>query len=216
MSLHEARLRASARTHLRRSEPVMAGLVERYGDLWPRRPRSHLQALVGLVIDQQISVHAAAAIRGRLGARLEQHWSIEALAALSDEDLLRCGLSTAKRQCLRTIVAASADGRMRWRSLATLPDAELLRHLTQLRGIGPWTAQMFQLFALGRPDVLAPGDLGLQNAARALYGLRSRPDARRLTQLARPWAPYRSLASVYLWASLEKGNWRPRPLPPTS
>ena len=188
----------------------MAGLVARYGDVWPRRPQNMLQGLIGLVLDQQISVHAAAAMRHRLRERLDDRWTADALGALDDADLIQCGLSAAKRRTLRGIVAASRDGELDGRRLASMDDDALVARLTRIRGIGPWTAQMFQLFALGRPDVLAPGDLGLQNAARDRYELGGRPDADRLARLAEPWRPYRSLASVYLWASLERGNWKAR------
>jgi DNA-3-methyladenine glycosylase II len=208
--LHDTEARASGRAHLSAADPTIRRLLERYGDLWPRRPRNQLQALSLLVLDQQISVHAARAIRLRLEAALERRWSLGALERCSDAELSRCGLSTAKRRTLRAIVAASRDGSLRLRSLSKLPDEAVVQHLVQVPGIGPWTAQMFLIFALGRPDVLAPTDLGLQNAARDLYGLVTRPDAARFEALAHAWRPYRSLASVYLWASLEKGNWKPR------
>jgi DNA-3-methyladenine glycosylase II len=210
-TLHDERQLRAARAHLAAGEPVMAELVERYGEFWPPRPRSPLRALVGLVLDQQISVHAAAAIRKRLNARLRGRWSAASLAALDEADLAACGLSTAKRRTLAAILAAQREGQLDWRRLSARPDPQVLEALTQIHGIGPWTAQMFLLFALGRPDVLAPADLGLQNAARAQYRLPSRPDAAHFSRLAQPWQPYRSLASVCLWASLERGNWRPRP-----
>lgn len=212
IDLFDPRQRRLGRQHLSRSDPKLAALLRRHGDVFPRRPRSRLRAMMQLVIDQQISVHAARAIRARLHSRLQGRWTASAIAALSDDDLGLCGLSRPKQRTTRALLDALDRGELEWRRIGRLEDAEVIRELTRIKGIGPWTAQMYLLFALGRADVMATGDLGLQNAAMRLYGLRQRPDAARFERLAQPWAPYRSLASVYLWASLEKGNWQGVPV----
>ncbi|HEX9640153.1 MAG TPA: DNA-3-methyladenine glycosylase 2 family protein [Candidatus Krumholzibacteria bacterium] len=210
-SLHDDDMRARAFRILRRRDQILASVMRHHGDIWPQKPRSILRAMTALVIDQQISTHAAAAIRKRFHQVVGGHYSASAILALSDAQLRYAGLSRPKQKTLRCVAAAVESGEIHWATLNRQSDEEIAMRLCELHGIGPWTAQMYLLFVLGRPDVLATGDLGLQNAARNLYGLTKRPCHEDFCELAEGWRPYRSLASSYLWASLEMGNWKERP-----
>ena len=122
---------------------------------------------------------------------------------LTDEELRAAGISPQKQSYLTDLAEQTMDGRVNFRRLARIEDDRVIDELTQVKGIGRWTAQMFLMFGLGRPDVFAPADLGLQNAIIAIYGLRKRPDERRLNSIANNWKPHRSVASWYLWRSLD-------------
>jgi len=177
---------------------VMARLVDRHGPcLLAGRSFLPVQSLVTSIIGQQLSVRAAATIRERVAAQVPG-WEPVALAQLSPAQLRACGLSATKSRCLRELAHQVAEGRLRLEDLLQKPDEAVVEMLTRLPGIGPWTAQMFLIFGLGRMDVLAVGDGGLQRSARLLFG-----DDVRLEQVARPWRPYRSVASWYLWRHLE-------------
>lgn len=209
-SLYDDDLRQRALRALRRRDAILGKVIAHHGDVWPRQPRSIMRAMTALVIDQQISTHAAAAIRRRFHKEISGRYTAAAILELKDDQLRRAGLSRPKQKTLRAIAAAVDAGAISWRSLNRKPDDEVEAELTTIHGIGPWTAHMYLLFVLGRPDVLATGDLGLQNAARNLYGLSDRPRPEEFTRIAECWRPYRSLASSYLWASLEMGNWKER------
>ena len=207
--LHDPKFRARARRHLRRTDTPLAPLVDRYPDPWPGRARSRFSALVDIILDQQISVHAAATIRRRLRAKVGRSFRHDALLGLNDAEFRAIGISRQKTAALRDLSERCARGSLPLRGLSRRDDEEIIEHLTQVRGIGRWSAEMFLLFAMGRPDVLSTGDLGLLNAAQRLYGLEERPDPDAFVALAEPWRPYRSVASWYLWTSLDLGNWVP-------
>ena len=175
-------------------EPRFALVLDLTGP-WPlRRHDPGFAALLDAIIGQQVSTAAAGAIAARMQAA--GLWDEAAIAA-SDEDALRAaGLSRPKARYALALARAGMD----WQGLADLPDAEVIARLVALPGIGPWTAEIYAMFALGRPDVLAAGDLALQEAARALFDLPSRPDAGELRILAEPWSPWRAVAARGLWA----------------
>ncbi len=180
----------------------MAKFVDAHGDPWPGRPRSAFGALVRAIIDQQISVKAARTIHGRLDARLNGRISPEALQTLDLEAFRGVGVSRQKATYLRDLADHMVDKRLNLRRLPHLENEDVVADLIQVKGIGRWTAEMYLIFVLGRPDVLSVGDLGLQSAAHLSYNLRQRPKPDRFERLAQPWRPYRSLASLHLWASL--------------
>ncbi len=181
----------------------MKAAIERVGKLDYRAPReTRLQSLSRSILGQQISVAAAATIRGRLQRQLGGQITATGLGSLDDAGFRECGVSRQKRDAMQDLSTRSLDGRLKLRGLQHHPDEDVIEHLTQVRGIGRWTAEMFLIFVLGRPDVLSVGDLGLQNGARQLYGLAERPKPGEFERLAEPWRPWRSLASWYLWASL--------------
>lgn len=193
---------AEGAAHLAAVCPVWAGVLPEIGPLPLRRREDGFDAILGAIVSQQLSVSAAAAIARRLAAAgLDRP---ETIIAADDADLRGCGLSGQKVRYLRGIAAAGID----FAALRTLPDDEVIATLTALPGIGRWTAEIYLMFALGRADAFAPDDLALQEAARMLYGLPERPRGKALTELARPWAPWRSVAARGLWAyyRLAKGR----------
>lgn len=164
-----------------------------------RRRAPGFEGLAAIVVSQQVSVASARAIESRLLARFAP-LDAAALAAARDEDLRACGLSAPKMRTLRACAAAILDGRLDLDALAQA-DAEAARAaLTAVKGIGPWTADIYLLFCLGHPDAFPAGDLALQEAARLAFGLRTRPDARRLEALASAWRPWRAVAARLLWS----------------
>ena len=193
--------------HLKRAaDPVLAGIIERVGPcrFAGRTTGSHLDALVRSIVSQQLSTSAASTIHSRLIALvgeqnpLAQHW-----LALDDPVLRGAGLSRQKIAYIRDLARHVQDGELPMAKLHEMSDDEVIESLTRVKGIGVWTAQMFLMFRLGRPDILPVLDLGIRNAIRRAYRLRKEPTEKRMRALAKPWEPYRSVASWYLWQSLE-------------
>ncbi len=194
---------AAAMAHLRAADPVMARLVDAVGPTALRYEPDYFVALVSAILGQQISVRAASAIRARLTARCgpEGRYSPEALLALTDDDLRASGLSRAKAAYVADLAAKVASGVVDLATIDELPDEAVIERLTQIKGIGRWTAEMFLMFSLGRPDVLPVDDLGFRAAVRRHYGHAALPRAAALRALAEPWRPYRTFATWYLWRS---------------
>jgi DNA-3-methyladenine glycosylase II len=196
--------------HLHRADPVLARLIDEGGPLPLERdsrgrPDDLYGALVRTIAGQQLSVKAARAIYGRLTARFDGRTPTpeEILADDPDELRVAAGFSRAKTAYLRSLAEHVVNGELELDRLAELSDEEVLRELTAVKGIGEWSAHMFLMFTLHRPDVLAVGDLGIRNAVRAAYGLAALPKPAELEQLAEPWRPYRTRACLYLWRSLD-------------
>ena len=198
---------AKARRTLMRRDPVLAAAIKRIGPclMADRQRKDHLSALVGSIVSQQLSTKAAATIFARFVALFPDNHvpSAAAIAALDDATLRGVGLSGQKVSYLRDLSARIMDGRLVLDELDTLPDEQVIERLTAVKGFGRWTAEMFLMFRLHRPDVLPVDDLGIQNAIQRLYKLRKRPDAKRMMKLGEAWKPYRSVASWYLWQSLK-------------
>ena len=195
--------------HLR-TDPVMARLIDDYGGPLPEqpdfrgRPDDKYGALVRGITGQQLSVKAAASIWARFLDRYGGTTPTPAQILADDPDELRvaAGFSHAKVRYLRSLAERIVNGELDLKRLPDLPDGEVIRELTAVKGIGEWTAHMFLMFTLHRPDVLATGDLGVRNAAMRAYGLDALPTPQALTELAEPWRPYRTRACLYLWRSL--------------
>jgi len=198
---------ARARRVLMRRDPVLGAAIKRIGvcGMAERQRTDHLSALVGAIVSQQLSTKAAATIFGRfLSLFLEKQIpSAAAIDGLDDAALRGVGLSGQKVGYLRDLCARIADGSLRLEELDDLPDDVVVERLTAVKGFGRWTAEMFLMFRLHRPDVLPVGDLGIVNAVRKLYGLRKQPDPKRLEKMGEAWRPYRSVACWYLWQSLK-------------
>ena len=193
---------AEGAAHLSAVCPVWARILPQLGPLPLRRRSDGFEAIANAIVGQQISIAAAGAIWGRMQAA--GLLTPEAIAA-ADEDALRgVGLSRPKARYLRGIATAGLD----WQGLRSMPDEDAIATLVALPGIGVWTAEIYLKFALGRSDVLAAGDLALQEAARAMYDLPSRPTPAALRELAQPWRPWRAVAARGLWAyyRLAKGR----------
>lgn len=200
----DATLVERARRTLGRRDRVLGAVIRRVGPC-PLVPRGDpYRYLVRSVLYQQITGHAARAIEGRLKASFRGRIPAPAaLHAAPDETLRAAGLSRQKIASLRSIASAFDERRLDNRRLARLDDAAVIEAVTQVRGVGEWTAHMLLLFALGRPDILPTGDYGVRKAARDLYGLADLPKPKELEAIAEPWRPYRSVATWYLWRSTE-------------
>jgi DNA-3-methyladenine glycosylase II len=199
-----------ARRLLMRRDPVLGAAVKRIGPcgLAARQRHDHLTALVGAIVSQQLSTRAAATIFGRFVALFPDGAipSAAAIHALEDQALRGVGLSGQKVGYLRDLCARIGEERLRLDELDALPDEQVIERLTAVKGFGRWTAEMFLMFRLHRPDVLPVGDLGIVTAIQRLYGLRKRPDPKRILKIGEPWRPYRSVASWYLWQTLAEAK----------
>lgn len=197
----------AAVAHLSQADPILAGIIARGRPIQPSAHEDLYLALLRAIVSQQISTKAAAAVWRKVEALFAPDGYPEpaALLALSDDELRAAGLSRQKASYLRAIADFAQRDQLDHARLSQLPEDEFTRHLTQIRGVGRWTAQMLQMFALDQPDVFSEDDLGIQNAMRRHYGLpeTGRALLRRMTEVAEAWRPYRTLASKYLWQSLD-------------
>jgi DNA-3-methyladenine glycosylase II len=195
-----------ARRALMRRDPILGGTIKRIGPcgMAARLHTDHFTAMVRSIVGQQLSSKAAATIFGRLRALFaDERITVEAMAALDDATLRGVGLSGQKLSYLRDLCARIADGRLRLDELDDLPDDLVIERLTAVKGFGRWTAEMFLMFRLHRPDILPVGDLGILTAVQRIYRLRQRPRPDRLMKIGEAWRPYRSVACWYLWESLK-------------
>jgi DNA-3-methyladenine glycosylase II len=191
--------------HLRQ-DARLAKVIDRVGPcrLAPRAEGTHFGALLRSIVFQQLSGKAAATIHGRvLGLFGGREPTPGELLAVPEETLRGVGLSRQKLAYLRDLARHAGAGGLAVDRLHELPDDEVIARVTAVKGVGVWTAQMFLMFRLGRPDVLPVLDLGIRKAVKQVYGLRALPEARKLEALAEKWRPYRTVASWYLWRSLE-------------
>jgi len=196
-----------ADAHLAAADPVMARLVEALCpiEVAPQPPPDVYAALLRAITGQQLSVKAARAIYGRLVARFGGRPPTPAELLAEDPEELRAaaGLSRAKVASLRSLAEHVVGGELELDRLRELDDAEVIAELVAVKGIGEWTAHLFLMFTLRRPDVLATGDQGIRNAVMRAYDLPAPPDAATITALAEPWRPHRTRACLYLWRSLD-------------
>ena len=200
---------ARARRLLMRRDPVLAETIRRIGacGMASRLLTDHLTTLVRAIVGQQLSSKAAATIFGRLRALFpDGQITVEGLQALDDPALRGVGLSSQKLAYLRDLSARITDGRLQLDELDQLSDEHVIERLIAVKGFGRWTAEMFLMFRLQRPDVLPVGDLGICTAVQRIYRLRQRPKPERLTKIGEAWRPYRSIACWYLWESLKKAE----------
>jgi DNA-3-methyladenine glycosylase II len=196
-----------AEQHLAAVDPVMADIVRQVGRcrLVHSRREDPFSALVEAIVRQQLSTRAAGTIYGRVRALFpgDGHPTPEAVLAAPIEALRAAGLSRAKVLYLRDLASKIIDNTVSLDQLDALTDDEIVKTMTQVKGIGRWSAEMFLMFRLQRPDVMPVGDLGIVNAMRRHYRLRKKPTAERMHRIANAWRPYRSVACWYLWASLD-------------
>lgn len=187
---------------LSRRDAVLAQLVKRYPGVALVSRGAPFSTLVRSIVGQQISVKAADSVWARVSAAMPD-LTPDAVLALSVEDLRACGLSARKVEYIVDLAGHFVAGRIRVGAWPARDDAEIIAELTDVRGIGEWTAQMFLIFNLLRPDVLPLDDIGLQKAAATLYFAGQRPSRRQLAELGERWRPWRSVATWYLWRSLD-------------
>ena len=179
-----------------------ATLVRR--DLRRDRPGDAYGALLRSIVGQQLSTKAAATIYGRMLELFGGHAPTPRQLLEADPDAIRtAGLSRPKIAYLRDLAVHVEEGTLELERLPELPDEEVKAQLVAIKGLGPWTADMFLMFHLRRPDILPVGDQGIRNAVKTEYRLRKMPDPKRLEKVAQPWRPYRTLACLFLWSSLD-------------
>jgi DNA-3-methyladenine glycosylase II len=199
---------AQARDHLRKADPVLKQIIDARPDFRPRAwldqlpPLDAFGTLVFQVIGQQLSVTATRTILSRLQEHFGGHLpSPQELLAADPQVLRASGMSTRKGATLRALAERFVDGRLSHQALVAMTDDEVVQALTQVPGIGPWTAHGFLIVALDRPDVLLTGDLALRRTIQRVYGLDHSPTEAEILALAEAWRPYRTLAVSYLFAS---------------
>ncbi|HEX6629367.1 MAG TPA: DNA-3-methyladenine glycosylase [Gemmatimonadaceae bacterium] len=192
--------------HLRKVDPRLGEVIDRIGPYkgWPSGNGTHFDAVARSIVFQQLSGKAAGTIHGRFqglyGGRTPHP---QELAITSDEQLRSIGLSRQKSAYLKDLGARVASGQLPIETLHELTDEEIITALTQVKGIGRWTAQMFLMFRLGRLDVLPDLDLGIQKGMQKAYRLRKLPTPERVKKIGAKWAPYRSIGSWYMWRLLD-------------
>ena len=190
--------------HLKNADPVLSSLIERVGRYGIHYREPNFETLVRSIVYQQLSGRVAAIIFGRLSALVPRgKLTPQAILKLTPARMRKAGLSKQKTAYIRDLARKTARGMLKFETLSEMADHEVIEHLTQVKGIGVWTAHMFLLFALQRPDVLPTGDLGIRMAIRKAYGLDELPHPKHIEEIAVRWRPYCSVATWYLWRSLE-------------
>jgi DNA-3-methyladenine glycosylase II len=195
--------------YLKRVDPVLARVIEQVGPcrITLRTEGTHFQALTRAIVFQQLSGKAAGTIYSRFNALYAgSSPHPEAVLETTDEQLRAVGLSRQKIGYMRDLSTKVTTGDLPLDAVEHMTDDDLIAHLVQVKGIGRWTAQMFLMFRLGRPDVLPELDLGIQNAIRKAYRMRKRPTPKQVKRVGAKWSPHSSVASWYLWRSLENGD----------
>ncbi len=188
-------------------DPKLREVIKRIGpcELHAVAPKDPFDTLCMSIASQQLSVKAAATIFRRFEDLFpDRKPTPEHVMTLTDDEIRACGFSRPKVSFIKDLASHVLEGRLDLKGLKKHPDDEVMRQLVAVKGIGRWTAEIFLMFRLGRPDVLPADDLGLMNAVHRAYRLRKRPDPKKLRQMGEAWRPYRSVASWYLWQSLSK------------
>lgn len=195
--------------HLRSVDPVMARVIDSIGPvtLIPRTEGTHFDILLRSIVFQQLSGKAAATILGRVKRLFSADEPLPEQILAIDHDVLRAaGLSNQKARYVKNLSQHVLDGTLPVETLHELSDEEIIFVLTQVKGIGRWSAQMFLMFRLVRPDVLPDLDLGVQKGIQRAYGLRKLPTPKKVLEIGAKWAPYRTLGAWYMWRVLEKAD----------
>jgi DNA-3-methyladenine glycosylase II len=189
---------------LKDADPVLGGLIAKVGPCRIRYLEPNFETLAKSIVYQQLSGKAAATIFGRLLDAVDgEELTPAAVLRLTPRKMRALGLSRQKISYIRDIAGHAQSGQIEFEDLRRLPDDEVIRILTSLKGVGVWTVHMFLIFALRRKDVLPSGDLGIRAAVRKAYGLAQTPTPSEVEEIGARWRPYRTLASWYLWRSLE-------------
>jgi DNA-3-methyladenine glycosylase II len=192
-----------ALNHLKKSDPILRAIIERVGPCRMEFGLPEFCSLAEAIVYQQLNGKAAVTIFKRFAALAGEPLTPDGILRLSDEQLRRVGLSKQKSAYLKDLAAKTASGELDFARLSGLTDDEVIEHLTQVKGVGVWTAHMFLMFSLRRPNVLPTGDYGVQVAIRKHYKKRKLPKPRDMEKIAKAWEPYRSVACWYMWRSLD-------------
>ncbi len=199
-----AKEEAEALKHLAAADARLAAIIKSVGAYEIKLRKDPFQSLVEAIIYQQLAGSAADAIYGRFVKIYGRFPRPAQLLATPDSKLRACGLSARKIEYLKDLSSQVSDDRLKLALLPKMPDEQVIEQLVQVKGIGRWTAEMFLIFCLGRPDVLPVGDLGLRKAMQQVYSLAELPSPARMREIAQLWKPYSSIATWYMWKSLEK------------
>ena len=189
--------------HLKKSDPVLRTIIERVGPCRMEFGPAEFSSVAEAIVYQQLNGKAAVTIFRRFTDLAGEPLTPQGILKLSDEQLRSVGLSKQKSAYLKDLAAKTAAGLLNFAQLPDLSDNEVIEHLTQVKGIGVWTAHMFLIFSLRRPDVLPTGDYGVQMAIKKHYKKRKLPKPKEMEKIARAWAPYRSIACWYMWRSMD-------------
>jgi DNA-3-methyladenine glycosylase II len=189
--------------HLKNSDPVLAGVIERVGACRMEFGPPEFHSLAEAIVYQQLNGKAAVTIFKRFAALAGDPVTPAGILKLTDAQMRSVGLSKQKTSYLRDLAQRAARGELDFARLPELSDEEVVKHLTQVKGVGVWTAHMFLMFTLRRPNVLPTGDYGIQMAMKKHYRKRKLPKPDQMEKIAKPWEPYRSVACWYLWKSLD-------------
>lgn len=189
--------------HLKKCDPVLRAIIERIGPCRMEFGPAEFSSLAEAIVYQQLNGKAAVTIFKRFAALAGEPLTPEGILKLSDEQLRSVGLSKQKSSYLKDLAAKAASGLLDFSRLPDLSDDEVIKHLTQVKGIGVWTAHMFLIFSLRRSNVLPIGDYGVQMAIKKHYRKRKLPKPKDMEKIARAWEPYRSVACWYMWRSLD-------------
>jgi len=195
----------AAVSHLRRCDPVMAEIIKRVGPCELVVLQPNFETLARSITFQQLHGKAASTIFARVQTAVGRSFTATAFLKAEPETLRACGLSRQKLASLTDLAEHVVRRKINFKKLPEMENDAVLEALTQVRGVGEWTAQIFLMFALGRPNVLPVGDFGVRNAVKKAYGLKEMPKAAELHEIAKPWHPYCTVASWYLWRSLDGG-----------
>src|SRR4051812_48021145 len=189
--------------HLKRSDPVLRAIIERVGPCRMEYGPAEFSSLAEAIVYQQLNGRAAVTIFDRFADLAGRPIRPEGILRLTDEQMRSVGLSKQKSAYLKDLASKTAAGVLEFARLPELSDEEVIQHLTQIKGIGVWTAHMFLMFSLRRPNVLPTGDYGVQMAVKKHYRKRKLPKPKDMEKIAKAWEPYRSVACWYMWRSLE-------------
>ncbi|MGC2475424.1 MAG: DNA-3-methyladenine glycosylase [Candidatus Sulfotelmatobacter sp.] len=189
--------------HLRKCDPVLRAIIERVGPCRMEFGVPEFSSLAEAIVYQQLNGKAAVTIFNRFAEIAGDPLTPEGILKLSDQQLRNVGLSKQKSAYLKDLAAKTAAGLLDFSRLSELSDDEVIQHLTQVKGVGVWTAHMFLMFSLRRPNILPTGDYGVQVAVKKHYKKRKLPKPKEMEKIARAWEPYRSIACWYMWRSLD-------------
>jgi DNA-3-methyladenine glycosylase II len=189
--------------HLKKSDPVMRDIIRRVGPCRMEFGEPVFHSLAEAIVYQQLNGKAAVTIFKRFAAIAGEPLIPEGIVKLTDEQLRSVGLSKQKSSYLRDMAGRAIRGELNFTRLPEMTDEEVIEHLTQVKGVGVWTAHMFLMFTLKRPNVLPTGDFGIQMAIKKHYNKRKMPKPAQMEKIAKCWEPYRSIACWYLWRSLD-------------
>ena len=189
--------------HLKKCDPVLRAIIARVGPCRMEYGPAEFHSLAEAIVYQQLNGKAAVTIFNRFAALAGEPLTPDGILKLTDEQLRSVGLSKQKSAYLKDLAAKTAAGQLDFSRLPELSDEDVIQHLTQVKGIGVWTAHMFLMFSLRRPNVLPTGDYGVQMAVKKHYKKRKLPKPKDMEKIARAWEPYRSVACWYMWRSLD-------------